>query len=223
MTINSRYRVFKTDRPDLCDLGWEEGPWQHIASCALTAHMGERPRHFPDTRVKMAWGTRAVSLIFRVADRYVLARAAGDQDPVCRDSCVEFFFTPGTDLSLGYFNLEVNCGGTILFHFQKRPRRDSLPVSAEGCRAVRRVHCLPKVVDPEIPTPVVWTVALTFPVEILEGYCPVTRPHEGAVWRANFYKCADACSHPHWLTWAPVASAVPDFHVPSSFGCLEFV
>jgi len=41
-------------------------------------------------------------------------------------------------------------------------------------------------------------------------------------WRANFYKCADSTSHPHWLTWSPVDHPTPHFHLPAFFGTLEF-
>jgi hypothetical protein len=39
---------------------------------------------------------------------------------------------------------------------------------------------------------------------------------------ANFYKCADQTSHPHWLTWASVDYPQPKFHLPEFFGRLVF-
>ena len=53
-------------------------------------------------------------MIFRVEDRYVRAVSKNYHDSVCKDSCAEFFFTPGTDISAGYFNVEINCGGVML-------------------------------------------------------------------------------------------------------------
>ena len=63
---------------------------------------------------------------------------------------------------------------------------------------------------------------LTALVDILEKYAQVTHPQPGGIWRANFYKCADKTSHPHWLTWSVVDKPRPDFHVPQFFGILEF-
>ena len=59
-------------------------------------------------------------------------------------------------------------------------------------------------------------------MQILSTYAPVTAPGPGVAWRANFYKCADASSHPHWLTWAPVDWPQPDFHRKEFFGTLVF-
>jgi hypothetical protein len=48
-------------------------------------------------------------------------------------------------------------------------------------------------------------------------------PAPGVRWRANFYKCAEHNSHPHWLMWAPIDFPKPNFHLPEFFGTLEFV
>jgi hypothetical protein len=50
----------------------------------------------------------------------------------------------------------------------------------------------------------------------------VEKPGPGVTWRANFYKCADKTSHPHWLTWAHVNYPKPKFHLPEYFGRIEF-
>jgi len=52
---------------------------------------------------------------------------------------------------------------------------------------------------------------------------PVHRPGPGVIWRANLYKCADLCSHPHWLTWSFVDRSQPDFHRKEFFGTLRFL
>jgi hypothetical protein len=77
-------------------------------------------------------------------------------------------------------------------------------------------------VNPEVQEPVTWIVACSLSTTLLERYCPVSAPSPHARWRANFYKCADQSSHPHWLTWSPVDYPKPHFHLPQSFGTLEF-
>ena len=49
--------------------------------------------------------------------------------------------------------------------------------------------------------------ATAFPWQVLERVCPCQGQRGLVSWRANFYKCADASSHPHWLTWPPVGLA----------------
>ena len=77
--------------------------------------------------------------------------------------------------------------------------------------------------QPEIAEPTVWTLEYRIPFEVVEKYCPdATGPASGAAWKANLYKCGDATSHPHWLTWSYVGNPTPRFHMPEYFGTLKF-
>jgi len=209
-------------QPPVIDAVWDKLTWKNIPALKVVNYMGAKPDHLPLTQAKLAYDGIALYGIFRVQDRYVRAVARQHQDCVCTDSCVEFFFSPGPDVEKGYFNLEINCGGIVLFHFQTVPRQDQRALPAADLRRVQIAHSLPKRVDPEIKTPTTWTVEYRLPVEILKRYRPVAVPEPGAIWRANFFKCADATSHPHWLTWARVHRPRPDFHVPEDFGILVF-
>ncbi|MDE6269894.1 MAG: hypothetical protein K2M12_03440, partial [Muribaculaceae bacterium] len=40
--------------------------------------------------------------------------------------------------------------------------------------------------------------------------------------RANFYKCGDLLSTPHFLSWNRVDTPHPDFHRPEYFGAIKF-
>jgi hypothetical protein len=53
-------------------------------------------------------------------------------------------------------------------------------------------------------------------------------PHVGAIgslsgrgFAANFFKCADHSSHPHWASWSPIGEEL-NFHQPQTFGLLRF-
>jgi hypothetical protein len=185
--------------------------------------MGEYPAHFPNTQLKMVYDDQSLIFIFHVQDQFVRAVAKEHQDAVYKDSCVEFFFTPGTDIAEGYFNLEMNCSGKILFHFQKTPRKDSVQLSEVDIQKMEIAHGLPSRVEPEIEQPTVWTVECRLPIAMLQTYFPnLQTPALGVRWKANFQKCADNSSHPHWLTWAKIHHPTPDFHRPESFGTLIF-
>jgi hypothetical protein len=201
---------------------WESAAWNNVPALAISRPMGDRPSHHPDTRAKLLLAPDALQVIFHVEDRYVRS-VHGHQEAVCRDSCVEFFFVPGTDLAEGYFNLETNCGGHMLFRHQHVPRGPATEIAREDCDRIILHHSMPSTVEPEVPGPVVWTLHYRLPLDILARYAPVTRPAPGVRWRANFYKCADRTSHPHWLTWSEVHRPQPDFHVPEDFGELVFV
>ena len=184
--------------------------------------MGAEPDHKPKTQAKLLYDDQFIYVIFRVEDKFVRAVSQKYHDLVCKDSCVEFFFTPGADISLGYFNIEINCGGTMLFSHQITRGIDTTAVSDSDCDKVEIFHSESRIVEPEKQEPTTWIIEYRVPIGILEKYCPVAKPAPGVIWRANFYKCADDTSHPHWLTWSVVDKSTPDFHRPEFFGTLEF-
>lgn len=221
-TEKMSYKVTKIDAQDALSSDWNAGPWKDIEPAELTRHMGERPDHFPGVQFKLAYDDEGILVKFKVADQYVKAIYTKHQGPVYKDSCVEFFFTPGTDVAEGYFNLEMNCGGTMLFHHQVEPRKDPVSISSEDLEQVQVLASLPKLVDPEITEKTMWQVSYKIPFSILEKYHNMYPPESGTVWKANFYKCGDDTSHPHWLTWSAVERPQPDFHRPEYFGEIIF-
>jgi len=222
MITGSVYTVTRLKNPIQLDARWDKDPWNQISALELTHYMGYFPDHFPDVAAKVAYDGDHLYVIFRVADRFVCARKVNYQDRVCEDSCVEFFFTPGEDRSHGYFNLEVNCGGTAYFHYQKGREIADVPVTSEDFSCVQIAHTASKIIDPEITQLTNWVVEYCLPISILGKYTPIIQPAIGVIWYANFYKCADESSHPHWLTWSFVDLPTPDFHRPKYFGRLVF-
>ncbi len=216
------YKVKRLEKPFKIDAVWEKTVWSGVQPLSVGNYMGEKPDHLPNVQAKLAYDDEAIYVIWRVEDRYIRAVAQKYQDAVYKDSCVEFFLTPGSDVSGGYFNLEMNCGGTALFHFQKQARKDAFPIPESDFRRVLVAHSLPKIIELEIEAPTVWAVEYRIPFSVLEKYSDFNRPTPGTVWRANFYKCADNSSHPHWLSWAKIDYPKPNFHLPAFFGELYF-
>lgn len=217
-----RYTVQRAETAFKLEDDWNQGQWRDTESLGLAHHMGAKPKHFPDTQVKLLYDDENIYVFFKVEDQYVRAVAQTYHDPVFQDSCVEFFFTCGTDIAEGYFNLEANCGATFLFCHQTARGENQQQVSIGDCQSIRIVSSLPQKVDPEISEPTVWTVKYALPIAILKKYAPVEKPRPGVTWKANFYKCADETSYPHWLTWNPVDRPSPDFHLPQYFGTISF-
>ena len=217
------HEVVKIQSPIAVNAEWNKPPWNSIQPISLDHFMGEKPSHFPQVEAKVAYESAALYVIFRVQDQYVRAVRNRHQEGVFKDSCVEFFFSPAKNSDKGYFNLEMNCGGTMLFHHQKEPRKGSVNISDEDIDKIVVAHSLPSIVDPEIQEPTTWTVEYRIPFEILEKYHDMIPPTTGTIWRSNFYKCADETSHPHWLTWSPIDFPRPNFHLPAFFGTLKFM
>jgi hypothetical protein len=95
-------------------------------------------------------------------------------------------------------------------------------LKTDEIKQIEIAHSLPNKVDPEITTPVTWTIEYRVPLAILEKYSHITPPGSGVTWKANFYKTGSRTSNPNYITWSPVNFPRPNFHLPEFFGVLQF-
>lgn len=219
---DSVYHVVKLQQPVEIDSEWNKEPWNNISALHITNYMGEEPVFKPKVQAKIAYDSQAIYVIFKVEDKFVRCAVDEYQGPVYRDSCVEFFFTPGTDISNGYFNLEVNCGGTALFAYQEMRSVGRIKIPQSSFKKIDLAHSLPTIVMPERKDLVTWTIEYRIPIDILTDYTNVVPPASGVEWKANLYKIASTTSNPHYLTWSYVDHPKPQFHLPEYFGTLKF-
>jgi len=214
--------VKQINGPHEINAEWDKEIWGNTRSLRLNNFMGDRPSHFPETKVKLRYDKDNIYVIFKVMDNYIKAVAKKINDKVWLDSCVEFFFSPGPDVERGYFNFEANCKGVFLFKYNINGGKTIGFVSMDDCKKIKISHSLTKEVEQELTEPETWRLEFSIPISVLSKYMKVDEPGPGVSWRANFYKCADKTSHPHWLTWAPVDYPKPKFHLPEFFGRLNF-
>lgn len=129
-------------------------------------------------------------------------------DPVYKDSCMEFFanFYP-EDEKAGYMNFEMNSNGAIL---------------CEYGHPGNRFYLKDKGFD--YPKPIVtkgegyWEVELMIPdtlIQAVYGYDHMTT--SGRI-KGNFYKCGDETHTAHYGCWNPIENEYPAFHKPEFFG-----
>lgn len=220
MTYNVR---FAHVRPDLqCD--WDSEAWRQAEYLEISNFRPEGSSHKPKTQVKLLYDHDGIFGIFRVEDRYIRSVWAKYGDPVYKDSCVEFFVQPKP--GSGYFNFEFNCGGALLCNYITDHRRtesgfrEYVRLPEDEGRQVKISHTMPQVVEPEISGPAEWLIEFSIPFSVLEKYTGPVGSISGQSWRANFYKCADETSHPHWAAWSPVRER--NFHLPECFGTILF-
>jgi len=206
---------------------WDEKAWKDANVLALGYWHGKGSDHHPKVRAKLTYTDQGLYVFFRVADKYVRSARKDYQGSVCGDSCAEFFVQPKADK--GYFNFEINCGGTMLLYYIEDPSTENgrfkkyLEVPYDLGRTVQIYHSMPAVVDPEIPKDTEWAIEYFIPFELFARYVGPLGKVSGQVWRANFYKCADQTSHPHWASWAPLpADFQGGFHRPDFFAPIRF-
>lgn len=219
------YVIQRTEQPPALNGHTRDAIWERAAIAPVAIfHPRSKSRH-PRVEARLLYDEEALFLRFEVDDRYVRSVRTNYQDGVCRDSCVEFFVEPKA--GFGYFNFEINAGGTLLLWYitdctrTEKGFREAVEVPAEVAATLEIAHSLPAVVEPEIQEPVSWTIGVRIPVALFERYVGTLRPLSGQSWRANFYKCADETSHPHWISWQPVGEPL-NFHKPERFGQLQF-
>jgi len=200
---------------------WDGPAWGATEALEVAGFHEKSSDHRPRTQAKLLYDDSNLYVVFRVEDKYVRSVRTGYQAEVCKDSCVEFFVGPHADL--GYFNFETNCGGSLLLHYNGKGNDagwQSL-VAQSWLEKVRLYHSMPSVVPNELPGPQTWLVEYAIPFDLFDAHVRPVRPVAGKEWRANFYKCASDCSHPHWASWSPIGEALT-FHDPRYFGRLVF-
>jgi len=218
----SVYTVSKLSQSMKIDGDWNKPQWQNIKSADINNRMGDKPEFTPTVQAKMMYDNENLYVIFRVNDRNVRCVVTDYNGPVYEEPAVEFFFSPDPELADRYFNLEINCGGTPLMHYNDFSAKTHNPLELEDIYKVEIAHSLPQVVDPEITEPVTWTIEYKIPLAMLEKYSKIIYPKPGISWRANFYKIAEKGTNIHFLTWSVVDNPEPDFHLPRFFGNIKF-
>ena len=212
--------------PPQLDGGWDSEPWRRVTPLSIDHFHPRSSEHHPRVQAKLLHADRALHVLFRVQDRFVKAACTRYGQMVCKDSCVEIFLQPRS--GAGYFNFEVNCGGTMLLWYVRDTTvttegkfKDYTPVPADLAADVGIYHSMPAHVPHEIQEPLEWRVQLVIPAKVLEAFVGPLGDFSGQAWRGNLFKCADATSHPHWASWNPIGDEL-NFHRPECFGTLWF-
>jgi hypothetical protein len=219
-----KYKVlFAKKMPEMQGL-WDGTAWRDIPALEVSCYREESSGHRPETLCKLLYDQNCIHGIFRVEDQHVRCVHTGFQSDVYKDSCVEFFVQPKT--ASGYFNFEFNCGGSLLASYITDPTRIAgkvsgfIPLTPDDDLQIKRYSSLPKTVTPEITTPITWFLEFAIPFAVLEKYTGILPETSGPIWRANFYKCGNDTSHPHWGAWNELSQL--NFHLPAEFGEITF-
>lgn len=172
----------------------------------------------PKVAFQMAYGRDEIYLRFFVQEQSVRAKYTGPNEAVWTDSCVEFFLSVDSDQK--YYNLETNCIGTQLLGYSDalHPREHA---SAEILSRIRKTSSLGNSPFREITKETYWELCMAIPFHCFFAH-NLNGPLSGTKMKANFYKCGDELSVPHYVSWAPIQTPKPSFHQPAFFGDIIF-
>jgi len=197
----------------------ESVSWDEVPAAEVDLFPWYRRGEKQGTRVWVAVSPSHLHVRFDCEDRHISARVTEPNGPVCEDSCVEFFFAPEPDESLAYFNLEINCCGTIHLGYGKgRHGRVMAPFSVID--AIEAKSSIRGFTKQESPKDEGWWVEAKLPFNALRRMAPFPVPEPGTVWRANFYRCGGR-TDPQYAVWSPIDWPRPDYHRPEYFGELR--
>lgn len=172
----------------------------------------------PKVSFSIGYTNREILLKYYVNEQYFKAEKTETNQMVCEDSCVEFFISPADDGI--YYNLEFNGIGACLLG-SGTGRADSTRADAGIIGKIRRQTSAGKMPVKERKGTFSWTITIAIPAEVFFRHN--IKELKGRTFRANFYKCGDMLTVPHYVTWNPVCTPYPDYHRPEYFGILKFV
>jgi hypothetical protein len=181
--------LLKGDNPFLLSDVAAAEMFEQLAKHAITELNWEDYPYQPAVQFSIAYQQEHILLKYYVAEKDIKATYVKHNDPVYKDSCVEFFISFDDDHK--YYNFEFNSLGTCLAAYgKKKPERDYLPE-----------HLIDKIKNKASVTLknglVNWEITIALPREVfcfhsLESF-------KGIKAKANFYKCGDDLPEPHFL------------------------
>ncbi len=172
----------------------------------------------PSVKLFTVYSGEYLWIRFEVKGDYFRAKALVDQEAVWQDSCVEFFISTdggnghNNGLDTIYRNFEFNVLGVCLSAVGTKSERRML--SHEEMKQILRFPSIERNNLPAEGACFDWNLSVAIPLGLLE-ICA------GFPFTANFYKCGDLTTHPHFLSWSCIDAADPDFHLPQFFGVVE--
>lgn len=136
-----------------------------------------------------------------------LTRYVVDDDPVYKDSAMEAFFDfKPNQPEIGYFNFEMNSNAAMLSGFGLRPNRKRIKAITNlraSCSVIKETNS--------------WSVLLKVPMELICEIYQIPPFLLGDEFSCNFYKISEDPSIEHYVSYSPIDSPTPNFHMPEFF------
>jgi hypothetical protein len=169
----------------------------------------------PEVDFVIAYDENHLLLKYFVKEKQIKAIYTAINDPVYKDTCVEFFISFGNEKE--YYNFEFNCIGNCLGGYGTgKENRSPLPV-----HALQKIKTYSSIGQPSGHQIIAWELTIQIPFEVFTYHQLKSLKAEKC--NTNFYKCGDDLIDPHFLSWNLIKSEDVNFHLPEFFGQLQFV
>lgn len=169
----------------------------------------------PSVAFKIAYTSQFILLEYEVSEKHLQTLYHNTNDPVYKDSCVEFFISFDEE---HYYNFEFNSIGTALVGYGGLDKDSRLRLPAE---LIETIEVASVIEDRKEGEEQQWTLTLKIPFTLF--YRNDIQNLKGVKATANFYKCGDDLPEPHFVSWNKIEVEEPNFHLPEYFGTIEFM
>ncbi len=202
--------------------GWTfDSPWSLADVLQIDSYPWYSGGGKQATQVRLLYDDEAIYAQFHCEDKHIFSRVVELNGCVHKDSCVELFMTIDPRRGPDYFNIEMNCCGTLLMGYgpQRHSRASLAPSLADGIRIATSISAPTK---DESPDDDGWWIVASVPFSVIgELAGRDVRPASGDLWRANLYRCGGK-TDPQLACWNHIELRHPDFHRPEFFGEMRF-
>lgn len=172
--------------------------------------------YLPSVKFRIGHVNNEIWLKYYITEKHILAKETHTNGEVYKDSCVEFFVSFD---GKNYYNCEFNCIGTT--HLAYGPGRNNRTfVDPKIIKKIEIESSLGNQPFEERNGNFEWEMMIRIPV-VCFAFDNIKSLKDLKA-TANFYKCGDGTSEPHYVTWNPIETENPDYHCPEYFGKVEF-
>lgn len=210
--------IYLLKKRNSSDLSFAEPEfWDEVNSIKINHYLWQDNKYQPDVTVKACYSTEFIYVFFNVSEQKVTVRYTKTNDPVFKDSCVEFFINLFPSKTQEYFNIEMNAIGAIKMGIGIKSDRTYLNDS--DLKEMKIISSIKKTII-GLHGSDSWKLFCAIPIELLEKFYKRKFEKEDAI--GNFYKCGDETEFKHYGMWNLINSSKPDFHLPEYFGRILF-
>ena len=174
--------------------------------------------YVPEVSFSIGHDNKCLFIKYYVLEAIVKTTYNKPNDPVYKDSCVEFFIAFNGETA--YYNFEFNAIGTCKLNFGTN-RHNRKIISEKVIGTIKYLATLQNQQGQDVKQGIQWDLTLMIPVEAFSAHKIYSL--SGKNCSVNFYKCGDDLPVPHFLSWNNIESVSPDFHLPEYFGSLIFL
>lgn len=170
----------------------------------------------PNVAFVIAHGDNCILLKYYVQEKDIRALYCRPNEPVYKDTCVEFFISFADEKN--YYNFEFNCIGTGRVGYGSDRNHRNL-LCEKVVKNIKKHSVITS--NASCADDISWELTLLIPFEAF--YFHTFTSLKNVACKVNFYKCGDDLPEPHFVSWKYIKAEKPDFHLSEYFGDLTFI